>query len=73
MNEQQELAPSVSSASFLRIALDALNAKALRWAVLLLSAAAFGYVLWQPSVIRLVAACVFTLAFCLPAWWSSKK
>lgn len=71
--EQQELAPSVSASSFLRIALDALNAKALRWAVLLLSAAAFGYVMYQPHWIRLVAACVFTVAFVIPGWWKGGR
>lgn len=73
MNDQQELAPSVSLATFLRIALDALNAKALRWAVLLMSFSAFAYALWQPHWIRLVGAGLFTLTFALPSWWRKQR
>lgn len=68
--EQQEIAPpAYSSASFLRVALDVLNAKALRWAVLLLSAASFGYCMFAPHWIRLVSAGVFTLVFAIPSFW----
>jgi len=64
-----DLAPSANAATFLRIALDSLGAKALRWAVLLLCAGMFAYTLWQPHWIRLVGATTFTLIFGVASWW----
>jgi hypothetical protein len=64
-----ELAPSMSHATLLRMALDALNTKALRWVVLLMSFALFGYASLQPHWIKLVAASAFALVFALPAFW----
>jgi hypothetical protein len=68
MSDTQELAPSVSHATFLRIALDALNAKALRWCVLAMSFGLFAYGIYAPHWLRLVGAAAFTLAF-TPLWW----
>jgi hypothetical protein len=65
----QELAPSANAATFLRIALDSLGAKALRWAVLLMSGGMFAYTLMRPHWINLVASTVFTFAFVFPSWW----
>ena len=64
-----DLAPSANAATFLRIALDSLGAKALRWAVLLMSGGMFAYTLWRPHWITLVASALFTFAFAIPTFW----
>jgi len=64
-----DLEPSANAATFLRIALDSLGAKALRWAVLLMSGGMFAYTLWRPHWVPLVASTIFTFAFAIPAFW----
>lgn len=51
----------INLAKFCQAALIILNARALTLLSMLLSAAAFGYVLWQPDWIRAFGACAFAL------------
>ena len=74
MNDtEQEPAPSLSHAQFLRIALDALSARAARWLTLVLSFALFGYAILEPSWIRLATAGAFTLLVHCPLWFRKDR
>lgn len=62
-NEMQHLMPKemVALARFCQAAMLILNARLFTLVGLLLCAAAFGYVLWQPDAVRLAGACAFAL------------
>lgn len=63
------MAPDLSHAQFLRIALDALSARAARWVAMLLSFGLFAAACWAPSWTRLAIAATFTVLVHLPLWW----
>ena len=73
MSATDELAPSISHSQFLRIALDALSARAGRWVSLLMAFGLFLAATWYPSWIRLATAATFTVLINLPLWWRRDK
>ena len=73
MNAVDELAPSISHSQFLRIALDALSARAARWVALGMAFGLFGVTTWKPSWIRLATSATFTVLCTLPLWWRREK
>ncbi len=62
-NDLQHLMPVeiIRLARFCSAAMTILNARLFTLVGLLMSAAAFGYALWQPDYIRLASACAFAL------------
>jgi hypothetical protein len=73
VNETEEMAPSMSHSQFLRIALDALAARAARWVSLCMAFGLFLGATWYPSWIRLASAATFTILVNLPLWWRREK
>lgn len=51
----------VMLANFCKVALSIINGRLLTISGMLISAAGFGYVLWQPDWIRAFAACAFSV------------
>jgi len=69
----QDTAPDLSHAQFLRIALDALTARAARWLTLVLAFVLFGYCMLEPTWLRLATAAGFTVLIHVPLWWRRDK
>jgi hypothetical protein len=68
MDNEQEIAPTLSQAQFLRIALDALSRRAARWLAMGMAFALFSAAVWKPHWGRLAAAAAFTLLVHFPLW-----
>lgn len=68
MADDQDTAPSLTQAQFLRVALDALSRRAARWVAMLAAFTLFGAAVWWPSWQRLAAASAFTILVHIPLW-----
>lgn len=50
-----------------------LSARSYQWASLALMAGGFGFTLYEPSALRLLTACLFTLCSQVPVWLHATK
>lgn len=71
---QNGMPAGVAPETMLRIALATLAPRVQKWATLAVASAFFGYVVYEPTTLRIVAASCFTVLVHIPTWfWKERR